>query len=86
MSTGPLMTKPARYDDVPSWTTPLSNGGVQFEEMTLPPVSNARAFLTASQPAAFMKNASVNSVKLIRTIVPDTARGWQRCWAACRRQ
>src|SRR5258706_397904 len=78
ISTGPLMTRPARYDDVPSCTTPLSNGGVQFEEMTLPPASKDRAFLTASQPADFMKKASVNSVKLIRTIVPDIARTWQR--------
>src|SRR5881394_3755416 len=78
MSTGPLMTRPARYDDVPSCTTPLSSGGVQFEEITLPPASKARAFLTASQPADFMKKASVNSVKLICTIVPDIARAWQR--------
>src|ERR1043165_7483735 len=62
MSTGPLMTRPARYDDVPSCTTPLSRGGVQFEESTLPPASRERAFLTASQPADFMKKASVNSV------------------------
>ena len=53
-------------------------GGVQFEEMTLPAASKDRAFLTASQPADFMKKASVNSVKLIRTIVPDIARAWQR--------
>jgi hypothetical protein len=78
MSTGPLMTRPARYDDVPSCTTPLSRGGVQFEEMTLPPASKERALLTASQPAAFMKKASVNSVKLIHGIVPDTVRNWQR--------
>ena len=78
MSTGPLMTRPARYDDVPSCTTPLSSGGVQFEEMTLPAASKDRAFLTASQPADCMKKASVNSVKLIRTIVPDIARAWQR--------
>ena len=78
MSTGPLMTRPARYDDAPSCTTPLSKGGVQFEERTLPPASKERAFLTASQPAAFMKNASVNSVKLIRAIVPETVRAWQR--------
>src|ERR1044071_10049055 len=79
MSTGPLMTRPARYDELPSCTTPLSSGGVQFEERTLPPASKARAFLTASQPADFMKKASVNSVKLIRTLVPDTVRGTQRC-------
>src|SRR5947207_13487650 len=77
ISTGPLMTRPARYDDVPSCTTPLSKGGVQFEEMTFPPASKARAFLSASQPAAFMKKASDNSVKLIRPIVSDTARAWQ---------
>src|SRR5881296_1860096 len=78
MSTGPLITRPARYDDVPSCTTPLSRGGVQFEEMTLPPASRERAFLTASQPPDFMKKSSVNSVKLIQAIVPDTARAWQR--------
>src|ERR1043166_6852598 len=77
--TGPLMTRPARYDDVPSCTTPLSSGGVQFEERTLPPASRERACLTASQPADFMKKASVNSVKLIRAIVPDTVRASQRC-------
>src|SRR5439155_16157744 len=77
ISTGPLMTRPARYDDVPSCTTPLSRGGVQFEEITLAPASKERAFLTASQPADFMKKASDNSVKLIRVIVSDTARAWQ---------
>src|SRR5437667_11837397 len=77
MSTGPLMTRPARYDDVPSCTTPLSRGGVQFEEITLAPASKARAFLTASQPADFMKKASDNSVKLIRAIVSNIARAWQ---------
>src|SRR2546421_6887337 len=45
--------------------------------MTLPPASRERAFLTASHPADFMKKASVNSVKLIRAIVPDTVRAWQ---------
>src|SRR5206468_11396596 len=78
MSTGPLMTRPARYDDVPSCTTPLSTGGVQLEEITLPAASKDRAFLTASQPADFMKKASVNSVKLIRTIAPDIERAWPR--------
>src|SRR5208337_2460117 len=78
ISTGPLMTRPARYDDVPSWTTPLSRGGVQFEEMTLPPASKERAFLTASQPAVFMKKPSDNSVSFIRLIVSDTAHVWQR--------
>src|ERR1044072_3185417 len=73
MSTRPFMTRPARYDDLPSCTTPLSSGGVQFEEITLPAASKDRAFLTASQPADFMKKASVNSVKLIRTILPDIA-------------
>src|ERR1051325_10734073 len=77
ISTGPLMTRPARYDDVPSCTTPLSRGGVQLDEMTLPPASKERAFLTASQPAAFMKKPSDNSVKLIRLIVSNTARAWQ---------
>src|SRR5436190_17936903 len=77
MSTGPLMTRPARYDDVPSCTTPLSSGGVQCEELTLAPASKARAFLTASQPADFMKKASDNSVKLIRVIVSDAAGAWQ---------
>src|SRR5436309_4122 len=77
ISTGPLMTKPGRYDDVPSRTTPLSRGGVQFEEITLAPASKERAFLTASQPADFMKKASDNSVKLIRLIVSDTAGAWQ---------
>src|SRR5258706_12789557 len=46
--------------------------------MTLPPASRERAFLTASQPADFIKKASVNSMKLIRAIVPDTVRAWQR--------
>src|ERR1043165_1341482 len=77
ISTGPLMTRPARYDDVPSCTTPLSRGGVQFDEMTLPPASKERAFLTASQPAAFMKKPSDNSVKLIRSIVSNPSRPWQ---------
>ena len=78
ISTGPLMTRPARYDDVPSCTTPLSRGGVQFEAMTLPLASRDRAFLTASQPADFVKKASVNSVKLIRTRVPEHAVTWQK--------
>src|SRR5580704_19100922 len=77
ISTGPLMTRPARYDEGPSCTTPLSRGGVQFEEITLPSASKARAFLTASHPADFMKKPSDNSVKLIRPIVSDTPRAWQ---------
>ncbi len=77
ISTCPLMTRPARKDDVPSCTTPLSRGGVQFEEMTLPPASKERAFLTASQPADFMKKPSDNSVIFIRPIVSDIARVWQ---------
>src|ERR1043166_1547522 len=77
ISTGPLMTRPARYDDAPSCTTPLSKGGVQFDEMTLPPASKARAFLTASQPAAFIRKPSDNSVKLIHPIVSNPARAWQ---------
>ena len=56
MSTVSLMTRPARYEVEPSCTTPLSRGGVQFELRTLPPASNARAFLTASQPAIFARN------------------------------
>src|SRR3954465_11727338 len=68
-----LMTRPARYDVAPSDTTPLSTGGVQFELRTLPPDNNARAFLMASHPAIFARNASVNSVKLIRTNLPHRA-------------
>jgi hypothetical protein len=33
-SMGPLMTNPARKDTSPAWTTPLSNGGLQFELST----------------------------------------------------
>jgi hypothetical protein len=45
------------------------------------PATNVRAFLTASQPAIFAKNASVNSVKLIYTTLPDSAAAWQKHFA-----
>src|SRR3954466_16383492 len=70
MLTSSLMTRPARYDVAPSDTTPFSTGGVQFELRTLLPASSARAFLTASHPAILARNASVNSVKLIRPNLP----------------
>src|SRR5436190_16029264 len=79
--TSSLMTRPARYDVEPSETTPLSTGGVQFELRTLPPANSARAFLIASQPAIFARNASVTSVKLIRTNLPHCLAAWQKHFA-----
>ena len=81
MSNGPLITRPARYDAVPSCTTPLSKGGDQFEEMTRPPASSDRALLTASQPADLAKNSSVKSMKLIPPTVPQTDIAWQRSFS-----
>ena len=54
--------------------------------MTLPPASKERAFLTASQPAAFRKKPSDNSVMFIRLIVSDTAPVWQLRTPAIQRQ
>jgi hypothetical protein len=52
----------------------LTGGGVQFEERNLPPASKERAFLTASQSAAFRKKPSDNAVMFVRPIVSDTTR------------
>src|SRR4051812_16390700 len=60
-----LITRPARYEVGPSWTTPFSTGGLQFEESTRPPTTAPRACLITSQPAIFAKNCSFNSGKLI---------------------
>src|SRR5262245_56547699 len=79
--TSSLMTRPARYDVAPSDTTPFSTGGVQFELRTLPLASNARAFLIASHPAIFARNASVSSVKLIRANLPHRPATWQKHFA-----
>jgi hypothetical protein len=78
MSSGPLMTRPARNEASPSLTTPFSRCGVQFDESTFPSASSNRALSTASRPAALLRKASVNSVKLIHATLPQTGSRWQK--------
>ena len=70
-----LMTSPARYEVLPSCTTPLRMGGVQFELNTRAPTSRAFACLTTSQPAIFARNASLSSMSAMHGIyiIPNLA-------------
>jgi len=72
------MSRPARKDADPSWTTPLRRGGDQFEETTFPAASSDRADITTSQPADLARKASSRLLKLIRTIVRHRPGAWQK--------